>query len=110
MKPRRLIRLYGVLLAFVLLAAIVRAQTEAEVKAHYTKTEQAIAMRDGVKLFTSIYVPKDKSKKYPIMLNRTPYSVAPYGITRLLWDHRCYFKRRATYLSIRTCAEGADSE
>ncbi|MBC8029317.1 MAG: CocE/NonD family hydrolase [Pyrinomonadaceae bacterium] len=36
-------------------------------------------MRDGVKLFTSIYLPKDKSKKYPIMLSRTPYSVAPYG-------------------------------
>ena len=37
-------------------------------------------MRDGVKLFTSVYVPKDLSQKYPIMLDRTPYSVAPYGI------------------------------
>jgi putative CocE/NonD family hydrolase len=55
------------------------AQTEAEVKALYTKTEQMISMRDGVKLFTSIYSPKDQSKRYPIMLNRTPYSVAPYG-------------------------------
>jgi uncharacterized protein len=55
------------------------AQTEAEVKAHYTKTEQMIPMRDGVKLFTAIYAPKDTSRSYPIMLNRTPYSVAPYG-------------------------------
>jgi putative CocE/NonD family hydrolase len=62
-----------------LLNAAVYAQTEAEVKANYTKIEQTIAMRDGVKLFTSIYVPKDKSKKYPIMLSRTPYSCAPYG-------------------------------
>jgi putative CocE/NonD family hydrolase len=36
-------------------------------------------MRDGVKLFTAIYAPKDTSQKYPIMLYRTPYSVAPYG-------------------------------
>ncbi|QNL52635.1 CocE/NonD family hydrolase [Olivibacter sp. SDN3] len=36
-------------------------------------------MRDGVKLFTSIYIPKDKSKKYPFLINRTPYTVAPYG-------------------------------
>lgn len=57
----------------------VHAQDDAEVKAHYLKSEQMITMRDGVKLFTSIYVPKDTSKKYPIMLNRTPYSVAPYG-------------------------------
>jgi uncharacterized protein len=49
------------------------------VAANYTKTEQMIAMRDGVKLFTSIYSPRDTSQKHPIMLNRTPYSVAPYG-------------------------------
>ncbi len=57
----------------------VHAQDDAEVKAHYVKSEQRITMRDGVKLFTSIYVPKDTSEKYPIMLSRTPYSVAPYG-------------------------------
>jgi len=55
------------------------AQTEAEVKANYTKLEQMIAMRDGVKLFTAIYVPKDRSRTYPIMLTRTPYTVTPYG-------------------------------
>jgi len=50
------------------------------VKEHYTKYELQIPMRDGKKLFTSVYVPKDESRSYPIMLNRTPYSVAPYGI------------------------------
>lgn len=50
-----------------------------EVKAAYTKYEYQISMRDGVKLFTAVYVPKDTSQKYPILLNRTPYSVAPYG-------------------------------
>lgn len=36
-------------------------------------------MRDGIKLFTAIYIPKDKQNKYPFMINRTPYTVAPYG-------------------------------
>jgi len=49
-------------------------------KASYTKYEFKIPMRDGKKLFTSVYVPKDDSTTYPILLNRTPYSVAPYGI------------------------------
>ena len=55
------------------------AQTEADVKANYTKLEQTIPMRDGVKLFTAIYMPKDRSSAYPILLNRSPYSVSPYG-------------------------------
>ncbi len=45
----------------------------------YEKSEYMIPMRDGVKLFTSVYVPKKKSDEYPILLNRTPYSVRPYG-------------------------------
>ncbi|WP_308378393.1 CocE/NonD family hydrolase [Parapedobacter tibetensis] len=54
--------------------------TEAEyIKQHYTKIEQYISMRDGVKLFTSIYIPKDTSQSYPFLINRTPYTVAPYG-------------------------------
>ncbi len=48
-------------------------------KATYTKYEYLIPMRDGVKLFTAVYVPKDLAKAHPILLNRTPYSVAPYG-------------------------------
>jgi putative CocE/NonD family hydrolase len=51
----------------------------AYIKANYTKHEYQIPMRDGKKLFTSVYVPKDSSKKYPIMMDRTCYSVAPYG-------------------------------
>jgi hypothetical protein len=50
------------------------------IKANYTKYEHMIPMRDGVKLFTSVYAPKDDSKPYPIMLTRTPYSVSPYGV------------------------------
>ncbi|MFN6963147.1 MAG: CocE/NonD family hydrolase [Pyrinomonadaceae bacterium] len=49
------------------------------IRANYTKREVMIPMRDGVRLFTAIYSPRDQSKKYPILLNRTPYTVAPYG-------------------------------
>ena len=50
------------------------------IKAHYTKFEHQIPMRDGVKLFTAIYVPKDDSRDYGMMLKRTPYSLRPYGV------------------------------
>ncbi len=55
------------------------AQEKFEIKAHYSKREVSIPMRDGVKLFTSIYLPKDTARAYAILLTRTPYSVAPYG-------------------------------
>jgi len=50
------------------------------IRAHYTKHEVEIPMRDGVRLFTAIYTPKDTQRSYPILLNRTPYSIAPYGV------------------------------
>lgn len=55
------------------------AQERVDVKALYTKQEVMIPMRDGVKLFTIIYSPRDTSEKYPFMLTRTAYSIAPYG-------------------------------
>ena len=60
-------------------AATLCAQGLEYVRAHYTKYEFQIPMRDGKKLFTAVYVPKDATQKYPIMLLRTPYSVGPYG-------------------------------
>ena len=53
---------------------------EFDIKGHYTKYEYRIPMRDGVHLFTSVYVPKDSSRSYPFLIDRTPYSVAPYGV------------------------------
>lgn len=49
------------------------------VKDNFTKKEVTITMRDGVKLHTTIYAPKDTSKTYPILMQRTPYSSRPYG-------------------------------
>ncbi len=56
----------------------------AYVRSRFTKFEYRIPMRDGVRLFTSVYVPVDASpaKKYPFLMMRTPYSVAPYGLDR----------------------------
>jgi putative CocE/NonD family hydrolase len=53
---------------------------EFDVKEHYTKYEYRIPMRDGVRLFTSVYVPKDSSRAYPFLIDRTPYSVGPYSV------------------------------
>src|SRR5262245_30373682 len=55
------------------------AQGVEYVQEHYTKSEHMVPMRDGTRLFTIVYAPKDQSQKYPIMLFRTPYSVGPYG-------------------------------
>ena len=52
------------------------------VRENYSKYEYRIPMRDGVKLFTSVYIPKDvfsDAKTYPIMMSRTPYNARPYG-------------------------------
>src|SRR2546423_6954915 len=56
------------------------AQNAASVRERYTKYEYAVPMRDGIKLFTQVYVPKDTSKTCPFLLTRTPYSVKPYGV------------------------------
>ncbi|MGB2759394.1 MAG: CocE/NonD family hydrolase, partial [Maribacter stanieri] len=53
--------------------------SETYVADNYTKKEVDITMRDGIKLHTTIYSPKDTSKEYPIIMQRTPYSSQPYG-------------------------------
>lgn len=66
----------------LLLALPLTAQVAA-VRELYSKYEYRVPMRDGIRLFTSVYVPKDvitDGKSYPILLQRTPYSVAPYGV------------------------------
>jgi putative hydrolase, CocE/NonD family len=69
-------------LLLLLAGYTVSADTQSDsiwVRQHYTKQERYITMRDGVKLFTAIYAPNDNSEKHPILITRTPYSIAPYG-------------------------------
>ncbi len=68
-----------ILLVLLFISFVSFAQDENYVKENYNKTETIITMRDGAKLFTVIYSPKDTSKKYPILFQRTPYSCQPYG-------------------------------
>lgn len=49
------------------------------IRENYEKREVQIPMRDGVRLFTAIYAPRDQSRSYPILLRRTPYGISPYG-------------------------------
>jgi putative CocE/NonD family hydrolase len=84
--PRRVCGFAPSLLVLLALSAGLHAQPPAApekpepVKTQYTKYEYRIPMRDGVKLFTAVYVPKDDSHTYPLLLTRTPYSCAPYGV------------------------------
>jgi len=55
------------------------SQNKYDIQSHYHKAEYMVPMRDGNKLFTQVYTPKDKSQEYPILLYRTPYSIGNYG-------------------------------
>ena len=63
---------------------------------HYTKREVYIPTRDGIRLYTAIYEPTDRLTDHPILLNRSPYSIAPYGdsLFKAFWNtpYMTYFK------------------
>lgn len=68
------------LLLFSPFISVAQADADAAwVKDNFTKKEYYIQMRDGIKLYTAVYEPKDVSQKYPILMQRTPYSCRPYG-------------------------------
>lgn len=52
---------------------------ESYLRLHYVKSEHMVPMRDGVKLLTSVFVPRDTTRRYPVLMKRTPYGVGPYG-------------------------------
>lgn len=69
----------GLVLIFVLGAIPLFAQQTGLKSTDYEKSQYYIEMRDGVKLHTTVYAPKDASRDYPILMTRTPYSCAPYA-------------------------------
>jgi len=80
MKLKTKSLLIPVILAILLaLSSSVYSQTLEALKQKYDKQEVYITMRDGIKLFTSIYTPKNNSSTHPILLNRTPYDIEPGG-------------------------------
>jgi putative CocE/NonD family hydrolase len=99
------------LLPFLFYFSISFAQNEQDsawIMENYTKSEITITMRDGTKLFTSIYSPKDKSEKHPILLTRTPYSCAPYGkdFSSRLWARHYRYYCRENYIIVTQDVRG----
>ena len=83
MKRMWIVRRAGRLMLVALLLVVAgmgcaAGDSAAYIRGHYTKQKFRIPMRDGTKLATSIYAPKDTSKQYPMLMFRTPYSIRPY--------------------------------
>ena len=85
------------------------SQDSAWIREHYYKIEKYIPMRDGVKLFTSIYIPTDVTEKHPILLTRSPYSCAPYGENNYnanLWNRHWRYYARENYIIVTQDVRG----
>lgn len=80
------------LLLLIPISLFAQNQDSLYLREHYDVAEYSIPMRDGIKLFTVVYTPKDRSKKYPILLSRTPYNASrvtgykPIGRPHLVRD------------------------
>jgi putative CocE/NonD family hydrolase len=68
-----------IIIHLLLFSAMLFAQDKAYIKANYDKAEYKIPMRDGKNLYTIVYSPKDDSKEHPFLMQRTCYSIKPYG-------------------------------
>lgn len=77
-------------------------QDSAWISENYSKQEKMIPMRDGINLFTTIYIPHDKSGSHPILMMRTPYSCAPYGkeFSSRLWNGHWRYYARENYIIV----------
>jgi len=80
MKIKTLACLACLVSAILLVAALLApAQPQYDVKAHYQKAEYEVPMRDGVKLHTTVYTPRNSTERLPFLILRTPYGTGPYG-------------------------------
>jgi putative CocE/NonD family hydrolase len=74
------IKFWSVLtLLFVFTSLLAQDKDSVYLRENYDLNEYHIAMRDGAELFTIVYTPKDKSKKYPFLMNRTCYNASNYS-------------------------------
>src|SRR5687768_4674847 len=92
--------------AFCQLPIAIWAQSNSQdslwIRENYYKIERYIPMRDGIKLFTSIYIPKDTTEQHPILMRRTPYSCAPYGENNFqaFWNGHLRYYLRENYIYV----------
>ena len=68
------------------------------VKDNFTKFDTTIVMRDGIRLYTVIYIPKDPTQSYPFLIERTPYSAAPYGDTNRIGPNPTLMKEKYIFV------------
>ena len=75
---------------------------------NYYKIERMVPMRDGVRLFTSFYIPKDSIEKHPFLMTRTPYSCAPYGENKMMaaWNSYGMVYLRENYIFVSQDVRG----
>ena len=88
------------LVIILFIACSLQAQPT-NLKDQYQKVEKLIPMRDGVKLFTAIYIPKNQTEKSPFLIVRTPYSCSPYGeqnYTRRLGPSQLFTNEKYIYV------------
>lgn len=99
-------KLFSTLLLVFFLTSVfaqtLNQQDSAWIRDNYIKKEMMIPMRDGIKLFTAVYIPKNSSEQHPILMNRTPYSCAPYGENnfRAFWDNQWRYYMRRNYIIV----------
>ncbi|MEO8763103.1 MAG: CocE/NonD family hydrolase [Ginsengibacter sp.] len=100
------------IIAFTLLSGGTFAQTNSRdsiwIVENYYKIERQVPMRDGIKLFTSIYIPKDSTERHPILITRTPYSCSPYGEGNwpAFWDTPKKYYFREGYIMVMQDVRG----
>lgn len=105
---RKLIATLGVFLFLIVKSNAQFSQDSAWFYENYSKKEVYIPMRDGVKLFTSLLLPKDVTEQHPILLTRTPYSCSPYGEDKMpdTWNRYYRYYIRENYIIVRQDVRG----
>ena len=99
---KKLLVVSYLLFVYTLLFAQSNSQDSSWIRDNYYKIERNIPMRDGIKLFTAIYIPKDTTEDHPILMNRTPYSCNPYGESnfRPFWNNHWRYYMREGYIIV----------
>ncbi len=94
----RILGFFFLFMPTILLAGVV--EDSLYTVTNYQKQEVSIPMRDGIKLFTTIYSPKNADGNSPILVTRTPYSVSPYGTAfRVFWrNHWMHYVKQGYIL------------
>jgi len=105
---KKLLWLAGLLLLIVNSYSQFNSQDSSWIRDNYYKIERNIPMRDGIKLFTAIYIPKDTTEQHPILMTRTPYSCAPYGENnfRAYWTSHFKYYMREGYIIVQQDVRG----